>query len=807
MIYPICFFLIILILTTPIEQLKMSSELFLDPITFSIMKEPHIFNCGHSLSKSSVDAILADAKKNNKTPLCPICRKNINISAIVKNFTLAKIIEEHNSKTDLKKQEKQIEILTNEEKKISDSIGDIDVFKASIKTHNWNKFTMISIEIPDGKMTISNDNVLCIDVSGSMDEGVKRLGEDGEEVDDGLSTLDVVKHAACTTVKSANSTDRIGIVTFSTDSKTLLGMTLMNEEGKEKAVKIINDMCTEGQTNIMAGITRSFDLIRSIPADTNRSSHVCLFTDGMPSENLSPSKGFKKAIGKYFDDWPTFHCCLNMLGFGYKLDSKCLDEDTRQQTNGGTYSFIPDGTLVGTIFSHLSASMQVNVGSNTVLKLEFENESDVKKVMNNDECDIDTCYRTGITGKQISIKLGNINYGQNRNVCIPSDVKLVSATLTYINNQTHKPDEITQYIVNEDTKDVKVNVKIIEQLKAQLFRQIITSSIRKAMNYMSIGDSKSAIKKVNDAYEQIKTLGYDKRTECSEIVKDFGQINEAFSSKQAYDRWGKHYLPSLIDAHISQRCNNFKDPGVQSLGGNLFRSTRDKIDEIFATLPTPKPSRKIIDNRGQYANASRLASMSTYSSSSAPCFRGDGLVLMTNGETKRVDKIVSGDVIKSYKGNFDNNCTDEAYKVLYTIRSKCEKSRATFVNYDGLIITPTHPILIESKADWFRPIDLVTKENIFEEHCDYVYNFILESGHIMNINGINCVTLGHGFRSNYHIDHPYFGTSAIVMDLEKYTQFKSKNKSITLDTDHLIRDEVTGWVIGLNPEKILNDMI
>jgi hypothetical protein len=30
-----------------------------------------------------------------------------------------------------------------------------------------------------------------------------------------------------------------------------------------------------------------------------------------------------------------------------------------------------------------------------------------------------------------------------------------------------------------------------------------------------------------------------------------------------FERWGKHYLPSLARAHLLQQCNNFKDPGIQ----------------------------------------------------------------------------------------------------------------------------------------------------------------------------------------------------------------------------------------------------
>merc|ERR1719352_1795925 len=69
-----------------------------------------------------------------------------------------------------------------------------------------------------------------------------------------------------------------------------------------------------------------------------------------------------------------------------------------------------------------------------------------------------------------------------------------------------------------------------------------------------------------------------------------GQVSEAFSREDWYGKWGVHYLPSLMCAHLGQVCNNFKDPGVQHYGGALFGDLRDKADDIFCTLPAPTPS-------------------------------------------------------------------------------------------------------------------------------------------------------------------------------------------------------------------------
>lgn len=66
-----------------------------------------------------------------------------------------------------------------------------------------------------------------------------------------------------------------------------------------------------------------------------------------------------------------------------------------------------------------------------------------------------------------------------------------------------------------------------------------------------------------------------------------------------YQKWGRHYLPSLACAHQLEQCNNFKDPGVQNYGGKLFKKLRDTADEMFLKIPPPKPSIPVYDNKGQ----------------------------------------------------------------------------------------------------------------------------------------------------------------------------------------------------------------
>ena len=79
----------------------------------------------------------------------------------------------------------------------------------------------------------------------------------------------------------------------------------------------------------------------------------------------------------------------------------------------------------------------------------------------------------------------------------------------------------------------------------------------------------------------------------------------------------------------------------------------------------------------------------------------------------------------------------------------------------GLLITPYHPVRIDGK--WHFPCDLKKPQH---RVCSAVYSFVLSAGHVMVINGTECVSMGHGFNEDV-VRHPYFGSAAIIADLAR----------------------------------------
>ena len=370
----------------------------------------------------------------------------------------------------------------------------------------------------------------------------------------------------------------------------------------------------------------------------------------------------------------------------------------------------------------------------------------------------------------------------------------LNVTVDYIKLQDGKAEKQAIEGVAVDNESVEVEV--------QRCRLLTVDIVKKAMTLVKQN-------KLEEAQKLIEHLIANINDGCSEkakkdprlaaLMEDLtGQVTEAFSKLDFYKKWGEHYLPSLMRAHQLQQCNNFKDPGLQHYGGKLFRSLRDEVDDIFVKLPPPQPTFPI-DNTGGYrrghggvAHVSRpVASMNVYHMASNPCFDGECLIAMADGSHKPVKSIKKGDRIATHSHN--NNHNNNSAEVQCVVKTLCAEGKTLLVELEGgLRVTPYHPVRQSGSSRWHFPC---TIGEVRERECPAVYSFVLQTHHVMVIDGVECVTLGHGFEEDEVVRHPYFGTSRVIEDLQRLPGWAAG--LIELRSGCLLRDAVSGLVCGL----------
>jgi len=223
--------------------------------------------------------------------------------------------------------------------------------------------------------------------------------------------------------------------------------------------------------------------------------------------------------------------------------------------------------------------------------------------------------------------------------------------------------------------------------------------------------------------------------------------------------------------------------------GKLFQSLRDTADEIFINLPPPEPSvRPRVTPRGTAAPRATLVSMSSYYDRGGGCFSGECLVSMADGSEKRVDSLTKGDMVTIPGGT-----TASVRGVWKTVFENGTTELSVLPG--GLRATPWHPVRV--RGAWKFPQDLAPAR---ETSCDAVYSFALDQGHVLLINGIECVGLAHGFTEPV-VAHDYFGSNRITQDLASLPGWDKG--MVTLKGGCLLRDASTGLVNGLDPKMVV----
>jgi hypothetical protein len=526
--------------------------------------------------------------------------------------------------------------------------------------------------------------IVQIDTSGSMGSNVGTV--DGTE--NNFTRLDLVKHSLRTIVGMLGEHDSLSLIDFSSAANIVLQPTLMTTSNKVAVNTIINNLRADGSTNIYDAIMKSVDICTRAE-NVGKEFISMLLTDGCP--NINPPRGILETLKSK----PT-NLTMFTFAFGYDIDSKLLF-DLSVYGEGG-FGFIPDCTMVGTVFINAMAHI-LTKNSSGVVDTHSDDPSD-----SHDPAPL----------------VGGGGAGAGAGATAPA-----TTTTTDINNFNQFHNEYLDTLF-ESISHMKTNHTL-------------------------------SITKLNELYEKYKTSTNEK---IIAALKDIQSTNESegqigMAPKYA-EKWGIHYTRAYLRAQTLQYTMNFKDPGLQIYSNAAFQRMQEIGDDLFVSLPPPTPS-GYSSSYGTYggygagaASAATLTSMAVFHNASGGCFAPNSLVKMSDNSYKKIQDINPGDSVYTPIG---------ASNVIALVTCGSYKQYQPMSNINKLWITPYHPILFEN--EWKFPASIAF---YCERLMPFVYNLVLESGHIVEVNDFLCVTLGHGFEDHV-VKHEYFGTNKVIEDL------------------------------------------
>lgn len=708
---------------THISLLNMNTKC---PISHETMTNPYITVYGNSYEYENIKLWL---ESHNTDPLTS---QSLTMAQIFPNRALKELIESGGIQNN--DDEQLVKPATIEYHQDLFSQTHLEIYDGH------ENYLNISIKIPDSTHGIGSHYCVVVDISGSMAQDATMKNASGQTESHGLTILDIVKHAVRTIIENLSENDKMSIVSFSTTANVVASFVTVDSFGKQQLNTALDSLRPEATTNLWDGIYKGLELIRR--GKHNGNNHMFVLTDGVP--NVEPPRGHMYMVKKYFEI-NKLKCSINTFGFGYNLDSQLLYDISKESF--GMFSFIPEPSMVGTIFINSLANAKCSMTTSGSLNLETNN-SEIEEI-------IGTEYTKTSWGA--NIKFGTMCYGQSKDIVI----KMKTANIKECINCTFMfsdPFDGTNREVS--TKSIINNTQnLIHNLHRVKFVEKVSQ-----INNLCLVNNFYEGKQILDSF----ILEIQRCDNSSDILKDLvGQVSEAILRDDWYHKWGKHYLLSLICAHQNQVCNNFKDPGVQKYGGELFIEYRDKADDVFCKLAPPKPTGR--------TTKVQIGSMSTYHSSGNPCFAETCMVKMEDGSVKQIKDLEPFNVVKTDKGSSKIKCI---------LRFKCTENKIKLSKIDSLLVTPWHPIKYNN--EWTFPTN-IEKEKL--RYCEYIYSFVLENDHIMIIENYECVCLGHDFTGGV-IGHEYFGSSKVIEDLKQFEGFNIG--LIDIDETNISKSKCTG---------------
>ena len=644
------------------------------PITHEIMTDPVLAPDTHNYER---DAIVRYLRTN---PISPMTRQPMRVEQLIPNRELRQEIEQLLTTADT------IEPETRMHDDSAVCTGEIRTYKNGAGFQRQ----QVCIAISDGEagpLSIA----FVKDTSGSMNREVATA--EGES--DGYNMLDIASHGTNVCIKSLRPCDSAALVSFNSSAKKVTELQKMTPGNKGLLQVKLACLSPSGSTNLWDGIKTALEML---PDD----GIVCILTDGEPT--VRPPKGELRMFNEWRDAHPNWRGQVHTFGFGYSLDSQLLVDIAR--AGNGRYSFIPDSSLVGTVFVHFMANIRTTYASECLLSVETEG------------------VITGIgphtkTSWGYQIPIGPLMFGQRRDYYLQGDHSAMTCTIDGIDLRESEDEGNCDW--EYKTERQRTALAIYDSLRVRPNLEQFASTVR-----------------------------------CPKLLADItGQWTEAMKIDH-FNRWGRHYLPSLAGAHLTQTCNNFLDKGIQTYGGARFHQLRDAFDKIFNEMPAPRATlRQQVEqrarSRGEQARAAPMT-MASYNDRGGPCFAGFCKVTDGFGVTKTLAEVRKGDEITSPYGS--------VAVVQYVLKTMCPRGFAKLVQIGELHATAWHPIKLSNK--WIFPAVVGDAE---DRSCEAIYSLLLNKPSCL-IEGIECIGLAHGIEDDDVATHAFFGTEKVKQMLE-----------------------------------------
>ena len=386
---------------------------------------------------------------------------------------------------------------------------------------------------------LPQDVVLVLDRSGSTNAVVEAKDADGTKLENGMSILDIVNHAARTVAKSLDKNSRLAVIVFDDRIEVLFDLILMTEVNCSRAIANITSIKPRNQTNIWHAVEKAIEILND-REDKSRNGAIMMLTDGQP--NIKPARGEVETL-KRLRKSLNFTSPIYTFGFGYNLERGLLYDMAKH--GSGSNGHIPDGGMIATVFCHSIATILATVAVNLQLHITYDEDvefGDISPVMGDFVYNLEQVRPR----RQVVVDLGTVQLDQMRHIIMNTEHLKSNFTYTYtykIGGRSFCSIEKEVNVSDLPIDNVGVNSNVGRFVAVEMIRQIV--------NLKTIGDHDTA----NAMFNQLESY-FTSRKMSDKLSQGIlanisgnktgeGQIKLAVTDNAFFTRWGEFYLDQL----------------------------------------------------------------------------------------------------------------------------------------------------------------------------------------------------------------------------------------------------------------------
>jgi Mg-chelatase subunit ChlD len=740
-----------------------TTDAFLCPITQEVMRDPVIGSDGITYERSAIETWFATGNTTSpmtRAPMSRILTPNIALRSLIQSVAPISAPTPAATDTDPAAAPEPLAPPTLRVTKIA---GANEI--------------LVAIDEEEDAATLPTLIIDVLDNSGSM--GCPASDNASREAAS-FSRSELVRHSVATQIELLRPQDRLAVVLFDHNSQVALPPT----QNRQAAKSILPQISPNGGTNIWGGLFRALQLAEEATATVTTPQNIVIIlqTDGQSDPTYNPPRGIVPTLRAWLDAHPAVRLTIHTVGYGMGRDLDTPLLRAIADATGGTSNYIPDGSMVGTVFIHMMANLM-------------------------------TCSRQGLTLQipemGVARPIGFLQTGQTREFVFaapPSDTPFTVS----LRDPTASPDAPLVSVTVPTTADLtETNPGFPNAVEAALLelRAALTAAERRPDPLLpnpltALTGRVTALATSNPDHRMMALL-----TDLTDPDPSRGQIGKALASVDAFDRWGRHYIPTVLSSLENGWAINFKDALSTEVFGDspAIRDLVARGDAIFTALPPPVRSTPAYYGGygGAGAASSAPVSMASVHSSAGPCFLPGSLVKMADGTEKRCDQIRPLD---RDAAGYEIQCVIKTlvpYADIVRLEGQNRPPRAGPLPEDAGF-TLWHPVLHE--GEWKHPATIGTVERV---PTTAIYNFVLAPNAAMGsrpgcliVNGLTTCTMAHDYTANAVIDHPYFGKPRpghrhILDDLRAQPGWDTGY--ITWSNLRVTHDPDTGMICGMAP--------